>query len=273
MITGPETLVAVLIASLVGSLHCAGMCGGLVLFATNSDGTLRKSRGLHLAYHGGRAVSYTALGLIAGALGAAANITNLIDGNAQTAAVIAGSAMILIGLAALAQHLGARVPHAGPPRGIQKITESAHRAAMKLPPVSRALTVGGLTPMLPCGWLYAFVIVAAGTGNALSGALVMLAFWLGTVPVLTAVGVGINAIAGPIRKRLPVIANVLVIGLGVMTALGRTSVPDHIAPPIEARATDSSAEARLQAVRNLGESDLPCCALTGEPLEPDEAGG
>jgi len=191
------TLGAVLLASLAGSVHCAGMCGGLVLFATNSDGTFRKSRVLHVAYHAGRAFAYGTLGALAGLLGATADIAGVIDGNARTSALVAGSLMVVIGLVALAQHAGVKGLHAKLPAPLQRLAETAHRRAMGLPPVTRAAAVGLLTPMLPCGWLYAFVIVAAGTGHPATGSAVMLAFWLGTVPILAALSASASTDSPP----------------------------------------------------------------------------
>ena len=76
-ITTIETLrpliATVLVMSLLGSLHCAGMCGGLMFFALGSDQDRTKKARVRLqsAYHGGRLVTYTILGVIAGALGQA----------------------------------------------------------------------------------------------------------------------------------------------------------------------------------------------------------
>ncbi|HUJ61254.1 MAG TPA: sulfite exporter TauE/SafE family protein, partial [Kofleriaceae bacterium] len=76
--------------------------------------------------------------------------------------------------------------------------------------------IGLIAGLLPCGWLWAFVITAAGTGGAASGALVMLAFWLGTVPMVL-----LLSLAGPVfarlRARLPVITAVTLLALGLGT--------------------------------------------------------
>jgi sulfite exporter TauE/SafE len=77
--------------------------------------------------------------------------------------------------------------------------------------------MGTLTGLLPCGWLWAFVITAGGTGHPLSGAAVMAAFWIGTVPAM----VGLLAFAGPviagIRARMPVVTAMVLIALGLGT--------------------------------------------------------
>jgi len=86
---------------------------------------------------------------------------------------------------------------------------------------SRAWLVGVLTGLLPCGWLWAFVITAGGTADPVAGATVMAVFWLGTVPAMT----GILAFGGPIiawaRRKLPVLTAGVMIALGLVTLATR----------------------------------------------------
>jgi sulfite exporter TauE/SafE len=81
----------------------------------------------------------------------------------------------------------------------------------------RSYLIGTLTGLLPCGWLWAFVIAAAGTASVTGGAAVMFAFWLGTVPAM----VGLLRVTGPllarIRVRMPAITAVALIVLGLGT--------------------------------------------------------
>lgn len=265
MDAAPGILAAVVAASLLGSLHCAGMCGGLVLFAVGSDGKMEKKTSLHLAYHGLRGFSYTVLGVAAGAVGAAADITASLQSGARLSAILAGSAMIVVGLMALLQNLGIMRLSTRLPGPLQRTAERTHRWAFGLPPLQRAAVIGALTPMLPCGWLYAFVIVAAGTGHPLMGALVMVAFWAGTLPVMGMLGIGLDKLTGPLRRRLPVLTSIVVVGLGVMTALGRVGLPTNMGGGI---ATGTVAE-RLTAVRSLSHEDMPWCnAESGTESDP-----
>jgi sulfite exporter TauE/SafE len=82
---------SVLIASVLGSLHCAGMCGGLMLFAIGSDGqtSKRTKARLQAGYHGGRMLTYTILGVVAGSIGAALDLTGGFVGVQRVAAVLA----------------------------------------------------------------------------------------------------------------------------------------------------------------------------------------
>jgi sulfite exporter TauE/SafE len=260
------TLGAVLVASVLGSLHCAGMCGGLVLFAVGADGKPRKRTPLHVAYHAGRGLAYTTLGLAAGLIGAATDIAATINANTRTSAIVAGVLMVALGLVALAQNTGVRGLNAKLPKSMQRAAEAAHRRAFMLPPLHRAAAVGLLTPLLPCGWLYAFVIVAAGTGSPLIGALVMGSFWAGTLPLMSALGLGLQALTGPLRDRLPAATALIVVTLGVLTATGRVGLPTAIATELP----DGTLSEQVRAAASLSHNDLPCCNPNAvpEPAEP-----
>jgi hypothetical protein len=220
----------VLASSLLGSLHCAGMCGGLVAFATGAG----RSRGAwlaHLAYHAGRLAAYGALGALGGAAGATLDLGGSLLGLQRAAAAVAGALIALWGAAALLEALGARVPRLEPPRALGRLVGRALRRIAGRPPAVRALSMGLLTGALPCGWLYAFVAAAAGTGSAPSGALLMAVFWLGTLPVLAGLGLGAQALAGPLRRHAPAVCAVAMIVVGLLAVAGRLqSAPPAAAP-------------------------------------------
>lgn len=218
---------AVLAASLVGSPHCAGMCGGFVIFysggSAGADGRVRPGGGgrAHAAYNGGRLVSYLSLGALAGAAGAGLDAAGRMAGFSRVAAVVAGVLMVGWGLARVAALRGVRVPLPGALGGARTLLARLLAGARGRPPVVRAAATGLLTTLLPCGWLYAFVVTAAGTGSAAGGALVMLAFWAGTLPMMVAVGVGARRLAGPLTSRLPMASAVLIVALGLLSIAGK----------------------------------------------------
>jgi len=259
-------LITVLVASLLGSVHCAGMCGGLVLFAVGADGKLRKQARLHVAYHAARGLAYTALGVAAGTIGAATDIGTRLNGGVRASAVVAGVLMVALGVAALLQNLGVLHAILRPPKALQKTAETAHRRAFALPPVHRAAAVGFLTPLLPCGWLYAFVVVAAGTGSPLFGAAVMASFWMGTLPLMGLLGLGLNTLTGPLRQRLPAVTSIIVIALGLLTALGRVNIPTVVAPEVGLASLDE----RLQNATTMTQGDMLCCTPNEPPATTDQ---
>lgn len=215
---------AVFVASVLGSLHCAGMCGAFLAIAVGVPGVGVSRWKMQLAYHGGRLVSYSALGAAAGALGAAANVAGALAGLKPVAAILAGAVMIAFGIVSLLHLSGVGLPRIRPPAWLQRVSTALHRRALDTPPFTRALTIGLLTTLLPCGWLWAFVITAAGTGAAWSGALAMAVFWVGTLPVLVTLGAGMQGALGVLGRKLPVLTCLLLVGVGVWTLVGRSSL-------------------------------------------------
>lgn len=209
----------VFVASLLGSAHCAGMCGSFVCFYAGADAGA--SAWGHLAYNGGRLVSYLLLGAIAGALGAGVEQVGTGVGVTRAAAIVAGVLMIVWGVVTLLVHRGVQFPTLAPLAGAQRWIAARLRDIRDFPPAARALTVGLLTTLLPCGWLYAFVVTAAGSGSMRGAFVLMTVFWAGTLPMMLAIGVGVRRIAGPLRDRLPVISAVAIVLVGVMSLSGR----------------------------------------------------
>lgn len=244
---------AVFIASLIGSTHCAGMCGAFLAVAVTDERQTSRTA-LHAAYNLGRLATYTALGAIAGLLGAALDLGGAAVGLQRTAAVLAGAMMITFGLIAVLRAAGVRLQRAPLPKGLQRLAMKGHRAAAELPPFWRAGAVGLLTTLLPCGWLYAFVITAAGTGHPLTGAATMAVFWAGTLPMMVGLGVGLQALTGGLRKRLPVLTSFLIIAVGLWTVFGRLTMPVMAG---EVRPAD--AQSAIEHVKSLDSSEAPCC--------------
>jgi sulfite exporter TauE/SafE len=214
---------AVLTASLLGSLHCAGMCGPFVAFAVGGSDTPHRWR-LHVAYHGGRLATYSLLGALAGAAGALIDVTATLVGLQGVAMAAAGGMMVLFGVVTLAQAFGWRVPNFRPPKFLATSIRSANRFAGGQTPLVRALVIGLASTLLPCGWLYAFAVTAAGTSSPAYGAVVMAVFWAGTLPVLATLGVGVQSLLGPLRSRLPVVTAAALVVAGLVTLSGRLSL-------------------------------------------------
>jgi sulfite exporter TauE/SafE len=248
---------AVFIASLLGSMHCAGMCGAFVAFAVTGDGERRTSRNaLNAAYNAGRLVTYTILGGIAGALGAAMDLGGSMIGAQRSAAIAAGGMMIGFGVVSLLRVRGVKIARRPLPASWSRIVAAGHRRAFDLPPMWRSLLVGILTVLLPCGWLYAFVITAAGTGSALLGVLTMAVFWLDTLPMTMTIGYGVQAISGPLRAHLPLATSLLVVAVGLWTVIGRLRLP-----PIEPQhaVVNVSLHDAARHVHELNADEMPCC--------------
>lgn len=261
----PTLALGVVSASLLGSLHCAGMCGGFACLyggdaARSSMHTARPLLTSHIAYHGGRLAAYVALGTLAGALGAGLDRAGEFAGLQRVAGWVAGAFLIVWGLALLAHALDVRflpalVRGQLPERSARFIGSALVRfRAQSVGP--RAALLGVLTGLLPCGWLWAFVVSAAGTGSALRGAAFMALFWIGTVPALVAIATGVQRATGALQQRLPIVSAMVVIAFGVASLGGHlgvvpghrhehlvTAAPPAYAPEVAAP-TDSSSRAQ-----------------------------
>ena len=254
------TLGGVFIASLLGSGHCAGMCGPIMLFALGSlDQPARSKWRVHLAYHAGRGISYTLLGIIAGAAGAAMDLGGSFVGVQRIGGILFGIMMIAMGVGLMSAKFGSRIQLPKLPERFQRFVEHLYRLAWSLPPVPRAWAVGQLTPLLPCGWLYMYVLAAAGSANMILGGLVLAVFWAGTVPILAGVGAGIELLSAPLRSRLPMISGLVVVVLGLMTVLGRLSLPTFSTEQQRSLLTSHQGDSALGSSFVIPTQTPPCC--------------
>ncbi len=112
--------------------------------------------------------------------------------------------------------------------GMPRASSRLHRAVAALlrgvreqRPEVRAAVTGLATALLPCGWLYVFVAAAGGSGSPVRGAALMLLFWTGTLPVMLALGAGLQRLGTSLRLRLPLVAATVVVVLGLFTIAGR----------------------------------------------------
>jgi len=186
------TEIATLVAmGLAGSLHCAGMCGGLALVARRLP-----------AYLAGKSFTYIFLGALAGALGRfAVPLTG-----ARFLAFAAAAMLAAMGL----ESLGVlRLPQAG----------AAWLGSVVANLRGESLLFGAATGLLPCPMVYAFAAMAAATASPLEGAGVML-----VLAVTSAIPLTICALFGrklTLRVRyLPGITMLLMAGLSFYRGLG-----------------------------------------------------
>lgn len=255
----------VFIASLLGSLHCVGMCGPFALLAGSGAKTRAAAVAPTLAYSGGRLISYTLVGLIFGTLGMALNAGTSFSSWQQSATYVAGVMMIVVGLIALVRCLGWRVQLPQVFQPIQKVLQSAFNKTKSLSPAKRAVTIGMLSSLMPCGWLYTFAITAAGTGSPLWGAVLMATFWAGTVPIMAALMLGFGQMGASIQKHVPVTMAVIVIAVGVFTLAFRAPIA-MAGQPVE---VVNGSQNLIQQVETIDHDALPCCS--GETVNGSES--
>lgn len=187
------TVTAALIMGLLGGPHCAAMCGGITATLTfGLDERVRASvpRQLPylLAYNLGRIASYTAAGAAAGALGAAVALGAPQGLGPALLRGLAGAVMMAIGLYIGGWWPGfSRVERIGVP--LWRRLEPLGRHLLPVRSLGGALGLGAVWGWLPCGMVYMVLVQALTAGSALAGGTLLLAFGLGTLPNLLAMGV------------------------------------------------------------------------------------
>jgi sulfite exporter TauE/SafE len=184
-----NTPAAAFVAGLVTSLHCAGMCGPLACLLGPAKGERVDRATIHSVYHVSRLAGYALLGAAAGAMGAAPAAWFDFPVVRALPWVLAAY-FVCIGL-----RLGTRLPRLALLGRLQLALRGWVRGR---PGLHVAAAMGAATPLLPCGPLYFLVALAGFAGSALRGAELMLAFGLGTVPLLWLA----QANLGRLRARL-----------------------------------------------------------------------
>jgi sulfite exporter TauE/SafE len=211
-------LVSALILGLLGGGHCLGMCGGLMgalTMAIPPEQRARRFR-LLLAYNLGRILSYTTAGVLIGLAGWAVASSPA----AMVLRVIAALLLIAMGLYLAGWWSGlTRLEGLG-----RHLWRHLQPIATRLMPVSslpRALLLGAIWGWLPCGLVYSTLLWAASQGSALDSGLLMLAFGLGTWPVLLATGLAAERLTALLRQRgVRMAGGLLVILFGLWTLPG-----------------------------------------------------
>jgi sulfite exporter TauE/SafE len=213
---------AVLAAGFASGVHCIGMCGGIVgafsarrALASGAPGLAKAEWLRQLVFNAGRITSYAAAGAFVGGVG---GVGVWVAGAlpAQTALfVVANVMLVLMGLSLAGVGRGlVRLEALGAPvwRSVQPL------AARLLPAdtLPQSFAAGALWGWLPCGLVYGALAAAAFAGSPGRGALVMLAFGLGTLPNLLAAGLAAARLrAWTARRAVRIAAGLLVLGFGV----------------------------------------------------------
>ena len=210
-ITPNMGLAIIFVIGILTSVHCVGMCSGFVLSYTTKEAMYanltKKSRLIsHLKYGGGKTITYAILGALSGLFGSFIAFTPKMKG---IAALIAGLFLITYGLNTIMVFPWLRKLQLKSPKFLDKINAGAVKGN-KGPFVIGLLN--GL--MIACGPLQAMLIYAAGTGSIMQGALSMLVFGLGTLPLM----LGFGSLATMLGSKFT--HNVLKISAAIVIILG-----------------------------------------------------
>lgn len=244
-------ITVIFLASLLGSLHCVGMCGAFMAVVVGDRTSSRLST--QIGYHGGRLLTYLVLGTIAGVLGQAVDMAGMMAGMQPIAMSLSALVIILFGAISWMRLKGIQLGLLRAPAFLQRLAGPGYQFAMTRPPVQRAAIVGLLTTLLPCGWLWTFLVTAAGTAHPAKAAVAMGVFWLGTLPAMVTLGASVRGLLGFAQRRAPTIACVAMIAVGLFALAGRWGLD----PAVWAATTHhghSAADVSLRA-------KAPCCEV------------
>jgi len=211
-------LLSALMLGLLGGGHCLGMCGGLMGALTLAIPPEQRGRRLRLllAYNLGRILSYACAGLLMGLAGWAVASSPA----AMILRIVAALLLIAMGLYLAGWWSGlTRIEALG-----RHLWRHLQPFASRLMPVSslpRALLLGAIWGWLPCGLVYSTLLWASSQGAPADSALLMLAFGLGTLPVLLATGLAAERLTALLRLRgIRIAGGLLVILFGLWTLPG-----------------------------------------------------
>ncbi len=225
-------LIPLLIVGLTGSVHCIGMCGGIVgalsskmttpnktvipIVAVAPAHTLSKV----LAYNAGRIGSYMMAGALAGGLASWAQALSALVGLQLGLYWLANLMLVALGLYLMNVWQGVTLLERGG-RVLWQLAQPIMMPMMKslMPTVHlhQAFLLGALWGWLPCGMVYSVLLTAMFSGSAADGALVMLAFGLGTLPMLVGLGLVGDRLQRTLQRR-PVrwVCGLLVLAFGLL---------------------------------------------------------
>lgn len=237
------SLLAVFVAGLLGGVHCAGMCGGIVsalaltapnrtlkgiqVVGVNADGSARAAPSLlelspllqNGLYNAGRLLTYITLGFFAGSVGSVSTWFVSVYPLQQIGLASSSGVLVFIGCYVMGlswpvraiERLGVPIWQRVRPLAVQQLARSGV--------VNRMLT-GALWGLVPCGMVYAVLVAAIASGDALRGALLMLAFGLGTLPNLLLLGLSASWLQRARRNpRVRLALGVLICSFGLMGLL------------------------------------------------------
>ena len=200
--------------------HCIGMCGPLVsAFSLAQRREGQRAWGLIptlLLYHAGRLFAYGLIGLAFGLVGSATQLAGQGQAMRGGLSLLVGILMALLGLGLLGWLPTQRWVESG--RLGQAVAQRC-QLLMQTRVRGGHLLLGMANGFLPCGPVYAMALGAVTVAKPLLGAVAMLAFGLGTIPVLLILGLGAGRLGRTLQDRFNRLAAILVLLIGVQLAL------------------------------------------------------
>ena len=216
--------------------HCLGMCGGIVAIhaarqaaqtpaGETQPGLLARITGF-LPLHLGRITTYTFFGALIGLAGSLINQAGGMLGWQGGFSILVGMIMLLVSFSLMGILPPIEATLLTLTKGNTPMTRMRGLFGKRSFPA--ALTLGILWGFLPCGLVFAMLVLAARAQSILGGALTMLAFGLGTVPTLLGFGLAANLLSPKLRGRLQSLSALLLMVFAFQTILRGLAVANII---------------------------------------------
>lgn len=198
---------------LMGSAHCIGMCGPIILAIPNQEKSLAQSVIHQLIYHISRAGAYTVFGLIIGLIGHMISLA----GFQQSLSIFAGVSLLII--AFTSRKLESLVQKFPLFRKFYGFVQQQLGAKLKNQKSGDMAFMGFLNGLLPCGFVYAGLAAALATGSVVNSMIFMFVFGLGTLPAMFTLGVSKSRISFSLRDKLRKASPIFAAVLGILFIL------------------------------------------------------
>jgi sulfite exporter TauE/SafE len=213
------TYFSAFLVGLLGGSHCVGMCGGIVGAVTMSLPGQKPKMPFLLAYNLGRIASYTLAGVLAGLVGASSFFLQHVLPIEKVLYGLASLMLVLLGLYLAGIWQGVLVLERGGSVLWRKLQPLSKRL-LPLRSTPQAVLLGLVWGWLPCGLVYSVLVAALSTGSAIRGGLLMLAFGLGTLPTLLAMGMAAVKLKAWLQNIwVRRVSGLLVLGFGLIGLL------------------------------------------------------
>ncbi|MDR1839803.1 MAG: sulfite exporter TauE/SafE family protein [Treponema sp.] len=232
----------VLVIGLITSVHCIAMCGGINLSQTLGGGKAPLAPAI--LYNSGRVISYTAVGVVVGALGSVITVSGHFQGAVM---LLAGIFMLIMGINMLGLFPSLRRFNLRLPKIFtKKIDEQKTNRG--------PLVVGFLNGFMPCGPLQAMQLYALSTGSPVRGGISMFLFCIGTVPLMFALGAASGFLSGAkghdFSRRVMYAGAILIAAMGLVMFSNGWNLAGFDNPLNRMAAVNSSRSEGSAAIQN-----------------------
>lgn len=186
-------LIGFFVAGFIGSWHCAVMCGPMTCLMAHKQHLIQ--------YHLGRLISYVLAGVFAG------TISSLLITSFDWLKI---ASIVIISILLIFTYL----------TNAEKIQTPKILKNLFWQKRNNPFLLGLLSITLPCGWLYSFILSSLAARSALAGGLVMLVFWMSSLPALSVAQLFLKKLIALNDQRRQKIASTVLLGASLVSLWG-----------------------------------------------------